>query len=184
MAFGDILSSIGSGLSSFAGGAKEALVGRPGEFKQAPRFTPEQLDFLRTQLLPMLSQQLSQLGGQQHSFAPIAQEARQQFQQQTVPALAERFTAMTGGRATSPAFASQLGSAGAGLESSLAALGSKYGLAQQGLQNQQLQMLLGAGLSPQFDTGYMQGSPGLLQYGAQGLGNLFGLTGLSRLGLL
>ena len=113
MAFGDILSSIGSGISNFASGTKDLLVGPRGEFKQAPIFSPEQLDFISNQLLPLLTQQLSQMGNRRADFSPIAQEARRGFMEQTVPALAERFTAMTGGRATSPVFASQLGAAGA-----------------------------------------------------------------------
>lgn len=76
-------------------------------------------------------------------FAPVAEEARNQFATQTVPSLANRFTALTGGM-TRPGTASgligQLGSAGAGLERGLAALHSKYGLLQQSnLGNQALQ---------------------------------------------
>lgn len=171
MAFGDILSSIGSGI-------KEAAIGSPGQFEQIPNFTPEQLEFIRNQIMPLLTQRLSALGSNKFDFAPIAQEARRGFMEQTVPALAERFTAMTGGKATSPAFASQLGAAGAGLESGLAALGSKYGLAQQGLQNQQLQSLLGIGLMPQYQTAYRPGSGGLLQTlgsSPQGMGQLASL---------
>jgi hypothetical protein len=116
-------------------------------------------------------------------FAPIAQQARTQFQTQTIPGLAERFTAMGGGQRSS-AFQSALGRAGAGFEENLAGLQSKYGLAQQGQNTQLLQLLLGMGSQPSYESAYFPGQPGLLQSAAPALGQLGGLAGLSYLGLL
>ncbi len=148
------------------------------------------------------------LGGSQHlplpgdelqsqiepfNFAPIEQSARQNFAQNTVPSLAERFTSLGSGNAlSSPAFAGQLGRAGAGLESEIARLGAEYGLQQQGLNLQQqglnqnergmqaanLQNLLGAGLAPRTDPIHLAAQQSGLVRFAKGFGNL----GASALG--
>lgn len=115
---------------------------QPQDARQFQRFTPEQQQAL-SQVLQLGLGGLQQGSG---GFEPIAQQARTQFQQQTIPSIAQRFTAMNGQR--SGAFQQALGQAGAGLEEGLASLGSQYNLQRQG----QLQNLLGAGLTPQFDT--------------------------------
>lgn len=155
------------------------------------------------QLLQQLSQQQMQRQQTPFDFAPIAQQARSQFQQQTIPSIAERFTSMGGygtGALSSPAFASQLGAAGAGLEQGLAALQSQYGLQQQELgQGQQrldqnlLQMLLGLSQEPQFGLYRQPQQPSMfsslgniVKFGTSllpggnilsGLGSLFGRGG-------
>lgn len=121
------------------------------------------------------------------SFAPIEQSARQNFAQNTVPSLAERFTSMGSGSAlSSPAFSGQLGRAGAGLESEIARLAAEYGLQQQGLNLQQqglnqnergmqasnLQNLLGAGLAPRTDPMHIAGQQSGLVRFAKGVGNI------------
>lgn len=152
----------------------EFLFGKPQTVQQINRFSPEQQ--------PVFSQLLSQLGqslGNQ-DFSGIANEARRGFNEQTVPTILERLTAMGGDR--SSAVAQQLGSAGANLESQLAA--------QRGMYNQrQLQMLLGHGLSPHMENvinpeqqGFIQALLSALAGGAgMGLG-LFGSHGASSLG--
>lgn len=92
----------------------------------------------------------------------IEKRARTQFEQRTVPTLAERFTSMGAGAQSSPAFAQTLGQAGANLEEGLAALRSQYALSQ-----------LGLGLSPLFETFYIPGSQteGILKQGASALMN-------------
>jgi hypothetical protein len=84
-------------------------------------------------------------------FNPIEERARSQFQTQTVPGLAERFTSLGGGQRSS-AFQGALGSAGSDLESGLAALRSQFGLQQQGQQNSLLSSLLGFGFQPSFQN--------------------------------
>jgi hypothetical protein len=121
------------------------------------------------------------------NFAPIEQSARQNFAQNTVPSLAERFTSMGSGSAlSSPAFSGQLGRAGAGLESEIARLSAEYGLQQQGLNLQQqglnqnergmqasnLQNLLGAGLAPRTDPMHLSGQQSGLVRFAKGVGNI------------
>lgn len=146
--------------------------GREGHIQQADRFRePQQQAFSQ-----ILQQALSGLQDPTKGFAPIAQQARSQFQKQTVPSIFERFSNMDAQR--SSAFADALGGAGADLEERLAAMGSQYGLQQQGL----LQQLLSMGLTPQFENIYMKREPGLLEaLGApllQGLGQGVG-TGLT-----
>lgn len=144
---------------------RDFLLGTPGRAEQVQRFNPEQ----QQAFSQILQQALSGLQQPTAGFEPIAQQARTQFQQQTVPSLAERFTAM-GGQGSS-AFGQQLGQAASGLEQGLASQQAQYGL-QRG---NQLQQLLGMGLAPQFDTIQFDQQPGFLETGIarpflQGLG--------------
>lgn len=132
--------------SNFFGGLKNFLFGG-----QESQFNPEQLAALQQ----LLSGGLEQVQNPYQGFGDIENYANQQFKQQTVPSLAERFTAMSGGALSSPNFASQLGQAGAGLSGQLAALRAQYGQQQQrsGLGQ------LGLGLQPnqtQNQGGFMQ----------------------------
>lgn len=140
------------------------LTGTPSTFEQVPRFTPQQQTTLNAILKQALSGLQAPLGA---GFAPIAQQARTQFAQQTVPTIAERFTAMGGqGGQRSSAFPQLLGQAGAGLEQGLAAQQAQFGLQERQL----LQSLLGMGLMPQFETAYRQEQPGFLSGLGGGLG--------------
>lgn len=175
---------LGAGAASLANknqpGKGNFLTGAPGGFQQQPRFNPQQQNAL-SQILNMSLSKLQQPSG--FNFAPIEQQARQGFAQQTIPSIAERFTSMGSGSAlSSPAFASQLGQAGAGLETNLAALKSQYGLKQQGLEQNLLQQLLQMGLMPQNESFYFQGQPGFLQQAGSGLAAA--LPQLLALGLL
>lgn len=67
---------------------------------------------------------------QDTEFGPIADLARKQFHEDTVPNLAERFAGSGG--LNSSALVGQLGKAGSDLESKLAALRSQYGLERAG----------------------------------------------------
>lgn len=149
------------------------FLGAPNRLQQIGRFTPEQTGALN-QLLGM---GLQGLQNPYEGFAPIAQQARSQFQQQTVPSLAERFSSLGNNATSSPAFASQLGQAGAGLEEGLAALQSQYGMANRG----QLMQLLQLGLQPQYEYFPLQAEPGLLQSILPALGRLGAHTGAAYL---
>ena len=156
---------------------KDFLGGSPSQFTQVPRFTGGQqqgLDQILQQALGGLQQPLGQ------GFAPVAEQARTQFQQQTVPGIAERFSGLDGQR--SSGFRQALGQAGAGLEQGLAGQQAQFGLQQQGL----LQQLLGQGLQPQFETAFQPRQSGLLENllmallggGGQAAGSLLGAGGL------
>lgn len=137
----------------------ENLFGREGQSQAFSRFGPQ----FQQQNDELIRSLLTRLGSpDQFNFDPIEKQAREGFSQRTVPSIAERFTSMGSNALSSPAFASQLGQAGAGLETDLAALKSQYGMQQ----NQQLMQLLGL-LSPQ--QAYFGRQPGLLEGASQGI---------------
>lgn len=137
------------------------LQSTPGRFDQLPTATQGQQQ-LQSNILQQALQAL-QSGQQQPGFRPIAQQARRQFSEQTVPGLAERFTSMGQGSLSSPAFASQLGQAGAGLDTNLAALRSQYQQHQQGQQQDWLKALLSLAMQPQFQYAYQPGQTGAIR---------------------
>jgi hypothetical protein len=126
--------------------------GQQGGVQQASRISPQQQNILS--MLMNMSQQGMQ--NPYEGFEPIARRARSQFNQQTVPSLAERFTSMGSNALSSPAFASQLGQAGAGLDEGLAALQSQYGMENK----QNIMRMLALALSPYFENFYQQRQPG------------------------
>lgn len=148
----------------------------PLPIQQVPRFNPQQQN-----LLGQVGQSASGLLNKPQSFdfAPIAQQARTQFQTQTIPGLAERFASL--GTARSGAFRHAMEQAGAGLEQGLASLQSQYGLQQQGQQNQLLNMLLGYGLSPSFENVHAPEGLGFFESLAPALGQAAGQYGSSYL---
>lgn len=164
-------------MAGFLQGLSDFFLGTDPKIQQAPRLGPNQLGLQNQgiqQLLQLLQGGgLGQGGGQAPSFAPIAKQAQTRFSTQTVPALAERFTAL-GGR-NSSAFQGALGAAGAGLQENLAGMESQYGL-QQNAQNQNLmKLLLGLSLSPQFENIAFGGQPGAFHGAAQAAGSILPL---------
>lgn len=146
------------------------LSGTAPQTQQFQRFTPQQ----QTALNQILGQATSGLQNQKpFDFAPIEQQARTQFKTDTIPSIAERFTAMGSGPRSSN-YLPALGAAGSNLEQSLASLRANVGLQQQGQQQNFLQNLLGLGLTPQFETGYTPAQPGFAESAGapilQGLG--------------
>ena len=106
------------------------LLGRAPNIPGLPGLTKAPI-LMQPQQIPQLLQQLGL------DFAPQAQAARTQFYGQTLPGLAERYTAM-GGTGRSGAFGNLLGQQSGQFEQGLAALGSQYGL-QAGQLGGQLQ---------------------------------------------
>jgi len=126
----------------FLSGLGKMLFGKkPGkpEFKQLQRFTPEQQS--------SLSQLLSQ-GMADTDPSLLEDRYRSQFERDTVPGLAERFTAMGGGQRSS-AFEESLRRGGLDLAEQLAGMRSQMGMQK-----------LGMGLQPQFDNMMIPGDPG------------------------
>lgn len=173
-------------------GAGRFFLGRRPEAQRFSNFTPEQQRAMNNLLgigqanLGQIGQRYNQYFAQQPAnfdFEPIAAAARRGFMQQTVPELAERFTAAGHGGLQSSGFRNALGSSASDLESNLAALRSKYALSQQsmahnllGQQQSGLGQLLGAGLQPRFSTNINPATQGLLQglggAAARGIGNM------------
>lgn len=145
------------------------------------RFDPQQINALNQ----LLSQGLSGIQSMQQpfDFSPLEQRARSQFQQQTVPSIAERFTAMGAGSQRSSSFPQLLGQAGAGLEEGLAAQRSQLGLQERGQQQNLLMNLLGLGLQPRTEQFYIPRSPGFVESLLPALGQGVG-SGLGYLPLL
>lgn len=131
------------------------LFGNQAGGEQLSTMTPEQQSILQF----LMQQGQEGLQNPYEGFEGIEQQAQNQFNQQTVPGLAERFTSMGNNALSSPAFASQLGQAGAGLQGNLAALKSQYGMQNKQNALQQLQL----GLKPQFENIYKTRQPGLLE---------------------
>jgi hypothetical protein len=95
-------------------------------------------------------------------FGPIARQAQTQFDTQTIPSLAERFTSLGGGQRSS-AFQGALGQAGAGLQEQLAAMKSQYNMQMMPMLMQLLQM----GQTPEYEQHYLPGQKGFLQSGGE-----------------
>ena len=129
--------------------------------------TPEQDVALQKlyQLLPQGIQWLN-LPCNQSSFAPIANEARRNFSENTIPSLAERFAGL--GR-NSSGLQNTVGNAAAQFESQLAAQQAQHGLQEQSLQSNNLFNSLGAFLQPQQDTTIVPGSNSALRSGWNGV---------------
>lgn len=146
-ALGAGVGGIGGFLASlFSGG------GEKGGVKQAQNFSPEV-----QQILQLLMQQgQNGLQNPYEGWGDVENNARTQFQNNTVPGLAERFTSMGNNALSSGAFNSQLGQAGVGLESNLAALKQQYG--QQNRNNALQQLSLG--IQPSFTNYYQESQPG------------------------
>lgn len=151
-------------MAGFLQGLSDFFLGPKARVQQAGLFTPQQSG-LQNQSIQQLLQLLQ--GGQSKSFDPIARQATTQFNTQTIPGLAERFTAMGGGQ-NSSAFQGALGAAGAGLQENLASLGSQH-------NSQLMQLLSSLGMQPQFENLVFQGQPGALHGVAEGFGKGLGL---------
>lgn len=158
--------------------------GTPARTEQTTLFNQGQQG-AQGQVLQQLMQMLQQGNqGQYKGFAPIAQQARTGFEQQTVPGLAERFTSMgSGASLSSPSFASQLGQHASGLEQGIAALKANYGQTQQGLNNQRFGQLGQLGFQPSFENTYFKRQPGFGEQAGQGIAGGIGAI-LPLLGLL
>lgn len=166
------------------------LTGSPGRVKQVSTFTPQQQG-LQNQGIQQLMQLLQSGYGSKpdiSGFAPIAEQAKEQFYGEFVPSIAERFTAMGGGGGRSPAFTEALRQGGRGFQRDLNAQAAQFGQQQQGLQQQLLQLLTGLGTQRGFENIYQQGQPGALQpiLGGlgQGLGQFAGSGGNPLSGLM
>lgn len=142
MALQDIIGSLGN---------------TPGYNTQLPRFSPESQG-LQNLAINQATGRLNNLSGNTPQFAPLAQQAMTNFNQQTVPSIAERFTRM--GARGSSAFAQNLGAAGANLQENLAAQEQLFNERQQGRNDNLLGMLLNAGLQPSFENIYTPAQPG------------------------
>jgi hypothetical protein len=122
--------------------------------RQAPIYNQPQQNAFNS----VLGMGLEGLQNPYKGFEGIENRARSQFQNSTIPSIAERFTSMGNNSLSSPNFAQQLGQSAGDFESQLAALRSQYG--QQNIS--QFMNMLGVGLTPQNNYYEEAGQPGLL----------------------
>ena len=175
------------------------LFGKEEKTKTKPIYNPQQEQLLNTALgglqqqLPLGLQNLRNiLGGDEETFESFFAPARRNFEQKTLPSIAERFTGMLGeGSQRSSAFGQQLGEAGKSLEEDI--FSQRIGMQQDALM-QLLQLMSPAlaqreyeyttprqaGFLENLGVGAAQGLGGFLGGGIPGLvsGGLKGLSGL------
>ena len=135
-----------------------------------PLYTDYQNDVLNY-ITQMGLSGIEDLQNNQFDFAPIGNQELERFYTQTIPSLAERFTALGGGQRSS-AFQGALGQAGRFLGNDLAAQQQQYGLQQQGMNQNLYSNLLNMGLRPQFESNLQPGKGGALGGVVQGGVNL------------
>jgi len=158
----------------------------PSGISQLPNMNPQQ-----QQVLDQLLSILSGSGGQVQNYLqdlfsddPEALErmfapARREFQEQTVPGIAERFSGLGSGAQSSSAFAQDLSQAGSSLSEKLASM--REGLRGQGLAAFQNLSAQGLGAQP-FSYLQKQRKPGFWEslmggasnFGGNILGNYLG----------
>jgi hypothetical protein len=158
-------------------------LGSPDKLKQIPTGTPEQTA-LHNQLLQQAMGMQQQGGGydlaQQHynnllqpgsdAYQNFAAPYMQQFNEQTLPQIAERFAGA--GALSSSGFGQALSGAGASLQSQLAQLFSALQSQAAGAQTNQYNQLAQTGLNhQQFAYQQQPGSAGFLGPFLQGIGN-------------
>lgn len=161
-------------------GLFDFIFGGGDETKKLDAMSPEQQQFLQ-QIMQMLGPE-GQLGqGNEQAMQQLMElldpssEAQQrfadpymqQFQQQTVPGLAEQFAgaggSATGGALSSSGFGQAIGGAGANLQSQLAELKSKLQMGAGKDLMSQFSTMSGQGLGAKpFGYQQIEGSPGLV----------------------
>ncbi len=155
---GSIVPGVGTAVGAGVGGVLGLLTGlfsgNKKPWEQSPnRFSPQQQ---KAQNM-LLSNGTQQLQNPYAGFEPIGQYAQNKFKTESIPGLAERFTALGGSdtRGQSSDFAGMLSGAQSDFDLGLAGLRSQYG--QQNQQNA-LQMIQ-AGLTPQHEQIYFGQGP-------------------------
>jgi hypothetical protein len=139
------LSRLGSGLSNFFGGTpQQQLYSFPHTQQQYGAYDN------------LLQQGQQNMNNPYEGFEPIRKQIMEQFYNEILPGISSRFGA---GALSSPDFTKQLGTAGQGLASMLAAHQANFGQQnkQFGLQQTQL------GLTPQFESSFIPRQPGFVE---------------------
>lgn len=125
-------------------GGRNFMFGQGERNQQVPTQTPQGMQLLN---------QLMSQGMQNTDFGGIENLYKKQFNEETIPGLAERFSSMGQmGAQRGSEFQGALGKAGSDLGAQLAALRSQYGLKQSAL-----------GLTPQFENMFHPRMPGFLE---------------------
>jgi len=186
-------------ISAALGGLSSASQKKP-KLDKIDTLNPEQQQ-LQSGILQMLQKQLggggiyqqgqdylqNLLSGSPEAFKNFEAPFTRQFQEQTVPGLAERFSGLGAGAQGSSAFGQALGQAGAGLSENLAALRSGLQMQAAPQAFQSVQSLFGTSMQSSFDYLQQPGGGfwskflgGLGSGSSKGLGQISGLMALKR----
>jgi hypothetical protein len=148
-----------------------SLFGEPARLREFNKFTPQQLG-VQGRALQQFGPTLANVA-QPTDVSGIASNVRRRFNTETVPALAERFTAGFGSSPyRSSNFKGALGGAAAGLESQLGALENQTAMQDKNRNLQLLNLLGRIGLEPTVERMYTGGSQGYLPQPTSLLGSL------------
>ena len=146
------------------------LMDTPGYNQVFPTLTPNQMA-LSNYSGQAAGNIISRGGGPDYSgFEPIAAYARNQFNTQTAPSLAERFTALGGhGGLANSGFQGTIAGAEQEAKLGIAKLMSEFGQNQQQTENQRLNILLNGGLTNQLHNHYTEPTAGFFNNAAKAL---------------
>lgn len=144
------------------------FTGSPSSIQTRNRFTPQS----QAALTQLLSAGQRNLANPLEGFDAIKTRANQRFNQETVPALLNRFSGSGNNALSSPSLQANLSQAGAGLQERLAGLESMYRNQREALGLQQL----GLGLQPQEEAYQLPEDPGFLKGAAGGVGQGLGMA--------
>lgn len=146
-----------------------AWAGHDASIIQAPTLNAQQQGILQYLLQHAQQQQENPYGG----FEDIQNDVNQNFQQQILPSILERFSSMGNNSLSSPSLGNQIGQTAANTNQGLGALRAQYG--QQNKQNALQQF--GMGLTQPFENFYQPESSGIHEGITKGLiggvGSLF-----------
>lgn len=145
-----------------------AFFATPSKFEKLQTQAPGQQQFSQ-QALSQAQQLLPNLL-QPTDSSQIMQQRQRAFETQTVPSLAERFTALGGSGQRSSAFTGALGSAGAGLQQDLATIQEQGRQSDLNRQQQLFGALSGLGMQPSFENIFRPETPGFTGRVGSGLG--------------
>jgi len=170
-------------------------MGTQGEYKQLGTQSGQQQDLFAQLLSGLGGAQGSglewlqkMLSGEEGAFEDYEAPYQRQFEQETMPGIAERFAGMgTGGSQSSSAFNNSMAQAGGELSQNLAAL--RGGLQQNAMSL--LQGMISQAQQPTFENVYQQPTtgiiPGMIQGAGQGIGKgsgmYAGMQGLKSMGI-
>jgi len=167
--------AIGAGMAG-AAALTQALLGlfgskeKPGEYGQQSALDPQQAQILQQLMGGMpLNQGMDAIKQQLSGYSPQNQLLERQFQQETMPGLAEQYGGL--GAGSSSGFAQQAAEAGGNLATNMAAQQAQT--QQSGIQNLMGMTGMGLGTQSVFPT-YTPGEPSMAQRMAPALGTLGG----------
>lgn len=146
---------------------KKVGFGEEGKELRLDTLDPAQRQLFNDQILPYIINQIGQsnksLEEYGQEFEPFAQQARQEFNQKTIPTIAERFGALGRTPSGSGAFRNALQDTAQNFDTQLKSQQAQYALKRQQGQKQHTLGAIGQGLGRQYDTKFTDPTQGLIQ---------------------